>query len=96
MKTHIVAICVAMLVGSAWSNILACGDKFLLPIRGGRFERAPSHRLPAAILVYANPSSELSRTLTTLAVAPALKKAGYRPTLVAGADQFTAALRRGG
>ena len=39
--------------------VLACGDKFLMPSRGSRFQQAPMERMPASILFYANPSSPL-------------------------------------
>src|SRR4051794_21186582 len=58
--TGLVAIVVCALVSPA---ALACGDKFLVPIRGTRFERAPARRQPASVLVYAGTGSRLSNTL---------------------------------
>ena len=74
-------------------HLLACGDKFLMLGRGTRYERSPAARQAAAILMYANPASELSRTLLTLSVDARLQKAGYKPTTVASATEFDKALR---
>ena len=88
----IAALCV---VGSGiWSSgdLLACGEKYVVPSRATRFERAPVPRQQAAILLYANPASELSRRLASLAVTDALRKAGYEPTLVGSAREFATAM----
>ena len=62
--------------------MLACGDKFLMPSRGTRYEGSTASRQASAVLIYASPASQLSRTLTTLTVEPVLQRAGYRPTTV--------------
>jgi len=74
----------------------ACGDKFLMPSRGTRFQQAPLHRVPAAVLLYANPASPLPGALSRLSVDATLRKAGYRPTFVHSLDGLEAALARGG
>lgn len=76
-------------------DILACGDKFLVPSRGMRFG-PPVNRESARILLYAAPGSALSATLASLSVELTLRKAGYRPTSVNSAAQFEAALSSGG
>jgi len=58
-----------------------------------RFEHAPVRREQAAILLYAEPASELSRRLASLSVTDALRKAGYEPTLAATAQEFASAIR---
>jgi hypothetical protein len=78
------------------AGLLACGDKFLVLSRGTRFERAPSARKHAAILVYAAPSSRMTDVMSRLSVDAMLRKAGYQPQSVASADQFESELRRGG
>jgi hypothetical protein len=86
-----------LLIGIGSANIfLACGDKFLVSSRGTRFQRAAVAREPAAILIYANPASELPKVLAILPVDTTLAKAGYRPTTVATSDEFERALSRGG
>jgi len=76
-------------------DILACGDKFLVPSRGRRFELTPAARQQAAVLLYVNPRSALPVMFTKLAVDPALRKAGYRPTVVESAEEFTRRLHQG-
>jgi len=49
-------------------------------------------RQHAAILLYANPATELPARLTKLSVDPVLKKAGYRPTVVASPAELDRAL----
>jgi len=75
-------------------DLEACGDKFLVITRGTRFQR-PSPRESASVLLYANPASRLTQTLTRLPIDATLKKAGYRTTTVATADALTAALQSG-
>ncbi len=76
-------------------DILACGDKFLVPSRGRRFELTPAVREQAAVLLYVNPRSPLPMMFTKLAVDPALRKAGYRPTVVKSAEEFARLVRQG-
>jgi hypothetical protein len=64
-------------------GLLACGDKFLVPGRGVRFQPTPKERQRAAVLFYAPASSALARTLAALKTEAALRKVGYRPTLAA-------------
>jgi hypothetical protein len=96
MKMVRVVTAVAWLVVcglSVGGDVLACGDKFLVPTRSTRFQQPPAPRQPAAILIYASPTSELSRRLATLPVADALTKVGYQPTVVTSAEGLAAAIR---
>ena len=77
------------------SDLLACGDKFLVISRGTRYQRA-AFRRPANILIYANSTSTLTKSLGNVPVAATLSKAGYRTTSVSGAAELEDALRRGG
>jgi DNA-binding NtrC family response regulator len=70
----------------------ACGDKFLVPSRGVRFELSASMRQQAAILLYANQESSFPEFLGRLSIDPALRKAGYRPTVVATVDELDQAI----
>ena len=77
-------------------ELLACGEKFLVPSRGTRFSRAPLPRRDASILVYASDASGLSRLIARLPVAATLQKAGYRPTVVTTGQGLSTALATGG
>jgi len=97
MKMRMTAAGVLCLASMAIPQALqACGDKYLVPSRGTRFQRAAPNRAPAAILVYANPASGLPKTLADLSIEAMLRKAGYKPTSIATADELDAALRQGG
>jgi hypothetical protein len=80
----------------ASSDLLACGDKFLVASRGTRYQRAAVARQPANILVYANTASALPKALERADVDATLRKAGYKPTSVSGPTEFEQALRQGG
>jgi hypothetical protein len=71
----------AVLVCGAAADLYACGDKFLVPSRGMRFELTPSTRQRAAVLLYVTPDSALKTTFARLSVEAALRRAGYRPVL---------------
>ena len=97
MKKRVVVVLVLLLSGiGAAGVVLACGDKFLLPSRGTRFQQAPPDRAAASILLYANPGSALPAALTKLSVDSALRKVGYRPTMVSSLDALERALNQGG
>lgn len=68
---------------AAGSDALACGDKFLVPGRGLRFERTPEERRASRVLIYAPPTSALARTLERLKLEAALRKVGYPITVAA-------------
>ena len=85
----------SVLAGITGERLLACGDKWLVPTRGLRYELTPAARERAALLVYVNPSSAMPALLTKLSVDPALRKAGYRPVSVATAADFDRTLRQG-
>jgi hypothetical protein len=78
------------------SDLLACGEKFLVMSRGTRFQRASVARQPANILVYANPTSSLPKALEKAKVDDTLRKVGYRPTSVATSSELEQALKQGG
>jgi hypothetical protein len=81
--------------GLVGPDLLACGDKFLVPSRGLRFELAPSARQQAAVLLYVSPSSPLANLFDRLSIDPALRKAGYRPTVAASLEELDRALGQG-
>lgn len=97
MNTRLVAAMVLLVGGIGASEpLLACGEKFLMRNRGTRFQRAAPARMPASILVYANPALNLPKALANVPVDATLRKAGYRPTTVTSPDDFQAAIARGG
>ena len=97
MSTRLVAAVALLLCGAGLSEpLLACGEKFLMRTRGTRFQRAAPARSAAAILVYANPASNLSKALANVPVDATLRKAGYRPSTVTNAAEFNTAMGRGG
>jgi ABC-type amino acid transport substrate-binding protein len=98
MKKHLAIAGLLVLAGTTLftSDLLACGDKFLVVSRGTRFQRAVVPRRPDAILVYANPAAALPKTLASGAVDAMLRKAGYRPTTVVNAEELETALQQGG
>lgn len=96
MKTRFVFAALLVLAGIGSSGeLLACGDKILTFTRGSRYQHAKAVR-PAAILVYANPASDLPKALANLPIDATLRKAGYRPTIVTDADAFEKAMSQGG
>jgi hypothetical protein len=74
-------------------RLIACGDKYLNLGLGTHYHRSAAERRAAAVLMYANPGSELSRVLTTLPVEAAMNKDGYRPVIALSPSELDAALR---
>jgi hypothetical protein len=96
MNIRTFAFLIALLSVLVSRDLRACGDKFLVPSRGARFELSTSVRQRAMVLVYANPASALHEALSSLSVDPAVRKAGYRPTIVGSTEDLGQAIRRGG
>ena len=78
----------AALVLASVASVFTCGDKYLVPGRGVRFQPTPAQRQRATVLVYAPPASPLGRTLSRLQAETALRKVGYRPTLATTRAEF--------
>jgi hypothetical protein len=81
----------------AGSDLLACGDKYLVAGRGTRYQR-PKNARAASVLIFADPSSSLTSGLKSGSVArveSALKKEGHRSTTVATLEQLSAILSGG-
>ncbi len=85
---------VLVIVGLATADIRACGDKFLVPSRGMRFELKPWVRQAASVLVYVD-STSLQGKFDRASIGPALRKAGYQPTIAASVDELNRTLREG-
>ena len=89
------AVLVMSCAAGATADLLACGDKFLVPARGTRFSTASLARHDASVLLYASDASDLFRTLNRLSIPATLQKAGYRPTVARNSADFTNALAQG-
>lgn len=94
MLTRSLVTALVSLVVVLSGDAFACGDKFLVPSRGVRFQRMVD-RESASVLLYAHPGSALSETFRTLAVEAKLRSVGYRPTLVTSVTELEGALRAG-
>lgn len=94
MVKYIVAALLGVVVATA--DLAACGDKFLVPSRGLRFQSPLIDRESAMVLLYGSQGSELDAVFRRLSVETTLRKAGYRPTLVRTREEFESSLLRGG
>jgi hypothetical protein len=93
MMARIVIGTLLLVVSVCASNRLAaCGDKYLNLGLGTHYHRSLAERRAAAILMYANPASELSKLLTTLSVEAAMRKDGYQPTIASSSAELDALL----
>ena len=97
MKLKLFVVGFLILSGAGTTaDLFACGAKFLMASRGTRFGKVAVARHPAAVLVYANPSSVLPEALGKVKVEEVLGRAGYRPTTVSSAAELQTALQKGG
>jgi CheY-like chemotaxis protein len=95
MKKSLVALGVLFIYSIGSTELLACGEKFLVASRGTRYQRAGQARQSAAILVYLNASSALPKAFEKVSD-ETVRKAGYRLTSVANTTELEQALRQGG
>lgn len=72
MNTRYLAYLVLITGCFYWTDISACGDKFLVAGRGILYERAYPAKYPASILIYSN-QTEASKNLAKF-----LKKSGHK------------------
>lgn len=93
VRTVSLGVLITAVIAVATPVAYACGVKFLLPALGTHFERSRASRQAAAVLIYATPTSDLSKMLTGLSVKAALEKEGYQPSFVATSSAFEAAVR---
>jgi hypothetical protein len=78
------------------TDLLACGDKFLVGSRGTRYQRARIAGRQAAVLVYVNPGTAMAKALVGVPVDDNLKKAGYRGAAVGSIAELEKAISQGG
>jgi hypothetical protein len=93
-RTRVLFVASALTLASG-SDLLACGDKFLVAGRGTRYQRPKSARA-ANVLIYANPASGLPDALKSVPVDTLLKREGHQATRVETLDQLGALLAQGG
>jgi len=78
------------------TDLLACGDKFLVGSRGTRYQRARIAGRQAAVLVYVNPATSMGKALAGVPVDDNLKKVGYRGATVGSLAELERAIAHGG
>lgn len=88
-----IATLLALVAVGTGDRLAACGDKYLSLGIGTHYHRSAAERRAAAVLMYANPGSELSRLLTSLSVEAAMNKDGYRPVIAASPSELDAKLQ---
>lgn len=93
---HRAGLIAFLLVAGLWGggDLLACGDKFLVPGRGTRYQR-PKNARAASVLIYANPATGLQAALGNLPVDSVLKHEGHRATTVGAPEQLSAIVSGG-
>jgi hypothetical protein len=72
--------------------VLACGDKFVVLGRTGRFFVT---KYPAAILIYVNPGSHMPAAMKEFRLEATLKRAGHKPKTVDSSADLEQALSSG-
>jgi hypothetical protein len=90
-----VALALTITLIASSVDVLACGDKFLVPGRGVRYGGRAPVRQAATILMFVRPGSTLDSRLTATHAAAKLRSVGYRLMLVATETAFAAAARSG-
>jgi hypothetical protein len=80
----------ALVLGPA--AVLACGDKFVVLGRAGRFFVT---KYPATILIYVNPASHMPAAMKDFRLEATLKKAGHKPKTVDSSADLEQALASG-
>lgn len=79
---------------SVGTDLLACGDKFLVSGRGTRYQR-PKNARAAAVVIYSDATSSFPATVGSVPVASVLKREGHRLTTVQTLEQLAAILAGG-
>ena len=87
-------VLVALLAVGITSDLIACGDKFLIAGRGTRYQR-PKMARAASVLIYADPASAVAATLKKAKVESLLKLEGHRATRVESLEELSAVVSSG-
>jgi hypothetical protein len=93
----VLALAAVLLVAAPplWTTASACGDKFLLIGRGGRFNQVYAAIYPAAILLYAPPGRAASAAILDPRFQASLTRAGHRVEVVKEEAQVGPLLQAG-
>src|SRR5215212_862777 len=91
MRTRLAIVGLLLLTGT---DLLACGEKFLIGARGIRFQRVAVKRASVSILINADPSAS-PVPLSYGQIEKTLQRAGYRAVSVTTAAALEDALRTG-
>jgi hypothetical protein len=89
------AVCLLAFGIVSSSNVLACGDKFVVFGQGVRFQRAYAAAHPANILVYLKPGSKWTTPENRDRLLMVLRMVGHRPQAVSTLDELQAAIATG-
>lgn len=82
MKARVTLMVLVVAAGVFGGDLLACGEKFLVPGRSPYVSRTPAERGAVGLLVLASPNTALARALGGQPVEASLRKAGYAPRRV--------------
>jgi hypothetical protein len=91
---RVFGVLVAVLAVGITSDLIACGDKFLVAGRGTRYQRPKTARA-ASILIYADPASAVAASLKKEKVESLLKLEGHRATRVQSLEELSAVVSSG-
>ena len=91
---RVFGVLVALLAVGISSDLIACGDKFLVAGRGTRYQRPKTARA-ASVLIYADPASAVAASLKKQKVESLLKLEGHRATRVQSLEELSAVVSSG-
>jgi hypothetical protein len=91
---RVFGVLVALLAVGITSDLIACGDKFLVAGRGTRYQRPKTARA-ASVLIYADPASAVAASLKKEKVESLLKLEGHRATRVQSLEELSAVVSSG-
>jgi len=82
--SRVALLVVALTVGVSplYSVAQACGDKFLIPGRGAKFQRAYASVYPGKLLIYVKPSTDPKAAIRDPQVQKAFRQAGHTVSII--------------
>lgn len=92
-RTFVLLGVLAVALATSWTDVHACGDKFLVVGRGVRYQRVRTAAHPASILIYMNPASHIPAAAKDVQLESSLKQAGHKVQQVQTAGQLEDALK---
>lgn len=73
---------------AAWTDLAACGDKFLLPSRGRTFQQVHKPAHPASVLIYVPATASSGTALANAKMRAVLTLVGHRVTVARDAVEL--------